>query len=44
VWVIKFRIDGLYMATAGKDGVLRIWKTADSTSDISKLHLEIMTL
>ena len=25
VWVIKFRSDGNYMATGGKDGVLRIW-------------------
>jgi len=25
--VIKFRSDGLYMATGGKDGILRIWKS-----------------
>lgn len=34
IWIIKFRSDGLYLATAGKEGVLRIWKTTDTHTDI----------
>jgi hypothetical protein len=25
IWVIKFRNDGLYLATGGKEGVLKVW-------------------
>src|SRR3569833_1913748 len=31
IWVIKFRQDGLYMATGGQEGVLRIWKASMGT-------------
>ncbi|CCF57954.1 hypothetical protein KAFR_0D03060 [Kazachstania africana CBS 2517] len=30
IWSTKFSKDGKYMATAGKDGVLRIWKVISS--------------
>lgn len=36
IWVIKFRSDGLYMATGGKDGILRIWKCSKSSNELSK--------
>jgi len=38
VWVIKFRIDGAFMATGGKDGILRIWKCSDSNSELSNFR------
>ena len=26
IWVLKFRKDGKFLATAGHDGILRVWK------------------
>ncbi len=37
IWVMRFRSDGAYLATGGKDGVLRIWKTLDKGGEPSKL-------
>lgn len=34
IWCIKFRGDGLYLATGGMDGILRIWKVCESPSEM----------
>ncbi|CDW78911.1 wd repeat-containing protein [Stylonychia lemnae] len=36
IWVIKFRSDGLYMATGGKDGILRVWKCCQSSKELNQ--------
>ncbi|CCE64085.1 hypothetical protein TPHA_0G02500 [Tetrapisispora phaffii CBS 4417] len=48
IWVTKFSLDGKYMATAGKDGNLRIWKVIssllerwDSAKDDSSRNTEV---
>lgn len=38
IWVTKFSVDGNYMASGGKDGVLRIWKVI--ASPLERWHLD----
>lgn len=39
IWVIKFRQDGLFVAVGGNDGVLRVYKTVDGSSESNYLKV-----
>ena len=38
VWAIRFSRDGMFMATAGKDTVLRVWKVISSPAERLELN------
>lgn len=41
IWIIKFSMDGKYMATGGRDGILRIW-TITEGNETSKITILII--